>query len=167
MSRRETKARISAGLVLGVSSAKVMAYQSTAPATKPVRPPPIAPDEVREFVGAAHGKIDRVREMLVTRPLIVNATWDWGGGDFETALGGASHMGRPDIARVLLQAGARLDLFAAAMLGLLPVVKSALELDPSMLQTPGPHNIPLIVHAEKGGEAARPVLDYLRSLGDG
>ena len=166
LNRRESLARIGAGVFIGLSTSRALAIQTTAPAPKPVRPPPIGADEVREFVGAAHGKLERVREMLAARPSIANATWDWGGGDFETALGGASHMGRPDIARVLLQAGARLDLFAAAMLGLLPVVQAALETDRSLLDTPGPHNIPLIVHAEKGGDPAKAVLDYLRSLGD-
>jgi hypothetical protein len=137
---------------------------STAPTSRPAKPAPLPDDEVRGFVGAAHGNITRVREMLAARPSLVNATWDWGGGDFETALGGASHMGRPDIARVLLDAGARIDLFAAAMLGYLPIVRSALEVDPSMLNTPGPHGIPLIAHAERGGENAKLVLDYLRSI---
>ncbi|HQX00881.1 MAG TPA: hypothetical protein PLQ94_02150, partial [Anaerolineales bacterium] len=49
---------------------------------------------VEEFVGKAHGNFDRIKEMLTQEPALVNATWDWGGGDFETALGAASHMGR-------------------------------------------------------------------------
>ncbi len=170
LSRREALSRVGAGLVVGITASNALAevvalrQPATAPATKPVRPPAIPPEEVREFVGAAHGRIDRVREMLAARPSIVNATWDWGGGDFETALGGASHMGRPDIAKILLNAGARIDLFAAAMLGYLPIVKAALDLNPDMLNTPGPHGIALIVHADKGGEAAKAVLDYLRAL---
>lgn len=166
MSRRETLVRVGAGLFLGSTfCGRSSAQSTTVPvSTRPAKPPAIPLDEVREFVGAAHGNIVRVREMLVSRPSIVNATWDWGGGDFETALGGASHMGRHDIAKVLLDAGARLDLFAAAMLGHLPIVSAALELDPAMLNTPGPHGIALITHAERGGEAARPVLEYLRGL---
>ena len=45
----------------------------------------------------------------------MNASWDWGGGDWETGLGAAAHMGRRDIAELLLGRGARLDLFAAAI----------------------------------------------------
>lgn len=45
---------------------------------------------VQEFVGNAHGNFARVKEMLEQEPALVNATWDWGGGDFETALGAAS-----------------------------------------------------------------------------
>jgi hypothetical protein len=43
--------------------------------------------------------------MLESEPRLLRATWDWGGGDFETALGGAAHMGRRDIAAWLLERG--------------------------------------------------------------
>lgn len=119
---------------------------------------------VEEFVGNAHGNLPRVQELLAQQPALVNATWDWGGGDFETALGAASHMGRRDIALFLLEHGARLDIFAAAMLGRLEVVKAALEAFPDAVNTPGPHGIPLVKHAEMGGDDAKPVLGYLQSL---
>ena len=119
---------------------------------------------VQEFVGNAHGNFARVKELLEQEPALVNATWDWGGGDFETALGAASHMGNKQIAIYLLEHGARLDIFAAAMLGKLEVVKAALEAYPEMVNTPGPHGIPLYVHAEAGGEDAKLVLEYLNSL---
>ena len=119
---------------------------------------------VNEFVAKAHGDLNRVTELLTQEPALVNATWDWGGGDFETALGAAAHMGRKDIANFLLEHGARLDIFAAAMLGKLDIVKAALTAYPDALNTPGPHGIPLIVHAEKGGEDAVGVLEYLQGL---
>lgn len=119
---------------------------------------------VEEFVGNAHGNLPRMQELLAQEPSLVNATWDWGGGDFETALGAASHMGRRDIALFLLERGARLDIFAAAMLGRLEVVKAALEAFPQAVSTPGPHGIPLIKHAEMGGEKAKAVLEYIQSL---
>jgi hypothetical protein len=71
---------------------------------------------VQEFVAKAHGDLGRVKELLEREPRLVNAVWDWGGGDFESALGAASHVGRKDIATFLLGHGARLDIFAAAML---------------------------------------------------
>jgi len=126
--------------------------------------PAITATLVQEFVVKAHGDLDRVTQLLAQEPALVNATWDWGGGDFETALGAAAHMGRKDIANFLLEHGARLDIFAAAMLGKLEIVKAALTAYPAALKTPGPHGIPLIVHAEKGGEDARAVLEYLQSL---
>ena len=119
---------------------------------------------VQEFVGNAHGDLNRVRELLAQEPGLINATWDWGGGDFETAVGAASHMGRRDIAEFLLEHGARLDLFAAAMLGQLDIVKAALSAYPDAIKTPGPHGIPLIAHAQAGGEEAKSVLEYLKSL---
>ncbi len=139
--------------------------KSTPPATSaPPRPPPIAAERVKEFVSAAHTDLPLTEKLLGADPALINATWDWGGGDFETALGGASHMGRPDIARYLLAHGARLDLFAAAMLGLTPVVKHALETFPAFLNTPGPHGIPLVAHAKAGGDPAKEVLQYLEAL---
>jgi hypothetical protein len=119
---------------------------------------------VQEFVAAAHTDLERTKELLAQEPGLVNATWDWGGGDFETALGGASHMGRKDIASFLLENGARLDIFAAAMLGKLNIVKAAIETYPDAINVPGPHGIPLIRHAEMGGDDAKSVLDYLGSV---
>jgi ankyrin repeat protein len=119
---------------------------------------------VQEFVIAAHGNLDRARELLAQESGLINACWDWGGGDFETALGGAAHMGRKDIADYLLENGARLDLFAAAMLGKLDIVKAALDAYPEAINTPGPHGIPLIAHAKAGGDEAIQVLEYLEKL---
>lgn len=119
---------------------------------------------VEEFVGVSHGNFERVKELLAQEPSLVNATWDWGGGDFETALGAASHMGNRPIASYLLEHGARLDIFAAAMLGKLEIVKAALTAYPKAINTPGPHGIPLIAHAEAGGEEAKAVLEHFDSL---
>lgn len=126
--------------------------------------PAITSTLVQEFVGNAHGDLNRVRELLAREPALVNACWDWGGGDFETGLGAAAHMGRRDIAEYLLEKGARLDLFAAAMLGRLEIVQAVLQAFPAAILTPGPHGIPLITHAKAGGEEAKSVLAYLESL---
>jgi len=119
---------------------------------------------VEEFVGRAHGDLNRVRELLAQTPALINAAWDWGNGDWETALGAAAHMGRRDIAEFLIEQGARLDIYAAAMLGQLEIVKAILHAFPSMAQAPGPHGIPLLRHALAGGEPAAPVAEYLQSL---
>jgi len=121
---------------------------------------------VQEFVGNSHGDLQRVQELLVQEPALINAGWDWGGGDFETGLGAAAHMGRRDIACFLLDHGARLDLFAAAMLGKLDIVKAALTAFPGAIQIPGPHGIPLIAHAKAGGEEARLVFEFLQAFGN-
>ncbi|HEY7778901.1 MAG TPA: ankyrin repeat domain-containing protein [Ktedonobacterales bacterium] len=127
-------------------------------------PEALDPGLAREFVARAHTDLDRVKELLAEQPRLANACWDWGGGDWETGLGAAAHMGRRDIATYLLDHGARLDLFAATMLGQLEIVRAALTAYPAALHTPGPHGIPLLAHAKAGGEEAAPVLAYLESL---
>jgi hypothetical protein len=128
------------------------------------RLPVLQAELVQAFVGNAHGDLDRVKELLAQEPALINAAWDWGGGDWETALGAAAHMGRKDIARYLLDHGARLDLFAAAMLGELDIVKAVLAAFPHALVVPGPHGIPLIAHAQAGGEDAVAVAQFLELL---
>ncbi len=126
------------------------------------RPDPLDAELVRTFVVVAHGDdVDAVRDALEAEPRLVNATWDWGGGDFETALGGAAHMGRRDVGLFLLERGARLDVFAAAMLGYVDVVRTAIEANPAVAEAPGPHGIPLLAHAKAGGEPAQPVVELL------
>jgi hypothetical protein len=126
--------------------------------------PAALPDElVQEFVGVAHGQFDRVVELLARTPSLVNAVWDWGGGDFESALGAAAHMGRRDIALHLLANGARFDLYAAAMLGQLDLVRAVLAAEPQLRNVPGAHGIPLLVHAQMGGPEAQAVVDWLQA----
>lgn len=128
------------------------------------RKPALAASLVEEFVGKAHGDLARVKELLAQQPALINACWDWGGGDFESALGAAAHTGRKEIANFLLDNGARLDLFAAAMLGKLELVRAALAAHPRAVRTPGPHGIPLLAHAKMGGDDARGVVELLERL---
>ena len=127
------------------------------------RPPALDPALVESMVAKAHGDLDGVRELLEEEPALVNATWDWGGGDFESALGAAAHMGRRDIALFLLERGARIDLPTAAMLGEIAIVRAVLEAFPGARDVPGAHGIPLVEHARAGGEQAREVLELLES----
>jgi hypothetical protein len=119
---------------------------------------------VQEFVSKSHADLDGIKELLIREPALINSSWDWGGGDWETGLGAAAHMGRSDIANYLLENGARLDLFAAAMLGKLDIVRTTLEAYPGAVDIPGPHGIPLIAHALAGGNEAKEVYGYLKSL---
>jgi hypothetical protein len=128
------------------------------------KPPPIDRELVAEFVLKAHGDLEFVKQTVESEPAIVNAAWDWGGGDWETGLGAAAHVGRRDIAEYLLEHGARKDVFAAAMLGEAAVVRAMLEAQPELRDARGPHGIPLRAHAEAGGEQARDVLDLLQAV---
>jgi hypothetical protein len=138
---------------------------STAAATaQPPRPDPLKAERVKEFVVAAHVDLDKTKAMLAETPALLNATWDWGGGDFEMAIGGAGHMGRRDIALFLIGQGGRFDLFVATMLGRLDVVKPMLTAFPHLADSKGPHGIPLMVHAQKGGQEAAEVAAFLEGL---
>ncbi len=128
------------------------------------RPPRLDLDMVREMVGKSHSDLDRVRQLVADEPRLVNACHDWTAGDFETALGAASHTGQREIALFLLEHGARMDIFAATMLGETEIVRAALTACPGLIDAPGPHGIPLIKHAEKGGPEAAEVFEYLQSL---
>lgn len=135
------------------------------PAAKPSdKAPALDKELVFEFVHFAHTNLEVVKDMLVDTPALVNAAWDWGGGDWETALGAAGHIGRRDIAEHLIAAGARLELPAACMLGELEFVKAALTAFPNAARTAGPHGIPLIAHAKRGGAQATAVVEYLEGL---
>jgi len=139
------------------------APSSATPVIKP-RPDPLKPELVKEFVIAAHGDLEKTKSLLAETPSLLNATWDWGGGDFEMAIGGAGHMGRRDIALFLISQGGRFDLFVAAMLGRLDVVKPMLTAFPHLAESKGPHGIPLMVHAQKGGQDAAEVAAFLEGL---
>lgn len=119
---------------------------------------------LQDFVIFAHSELDMTKTLLEREPGLLNGAVDWGGGDFETALGGASHMGRRDIVTFLLERGARIDIFCAAMLGQLEVVKSFLTLQPALIDAKGPHGFGLHFHAQVGGDDAQAVLDYLQSV---
>ncbi len=124
------------------------------------------PDLVREMVAVAHGNFARVKELVERQPTLARAAFDWGFGDWEDALGGASHMGNREIAEYLIAKGARPSIFSAAMLGELDVVRAFVTLSPGVQRIDGPHGITLLAHARAGGERARSVLSYLESLGD-
>jgi len=150
------------GVLAAIAGRGVSAQQPAAP---PSRPPALPGDQVHQFVQVAHNDLDTTRRMLDAEPRLIRATWDWGGGDFETGLGGASHMGSWEIAEFLIGQGARMDLFTATMLGRLDIVTPILTAYPALLQSRGPHGLTLLHHARQGGEPARAVLEYLGRLG--
>lgn len=116
---------------------------------------------VNGVVGASHGNLERVRDLVLEQPALAKASWDWGFGDWETALGAASHTGRREIAEFLIGHGARPTIFSAAMMGEVDVVRAFLDSSPDLHQLDGPHGLPLIQHARAGGDDAESVVDYL------
>ena len=162
VSRRRVLALIPAAVVMtGGGSARVRAAAQAAPHDLfPRHDPALA----LEMVGASHGNVARVKELIGMSPAFANASWDWGFGDWETALGAASHVGNKEIAALLLASGAQPTIFSAAMLGQLDTVKAFVSAAPGIQRTRGPHGIALLAHARAGGNAA--TIAYLESLGD-
>ncbi len=103
---------------------------------------------VSALVVASHSDIDKVKELVSQRPELACATWDWGFGDWETAIGAASHMGRRDIAELLIHHGARPDIFTMAMMGSYKSVQNMVESIQGIQSIPGPHGITLLQHAK-------------------
>ena len=129
------------------------------------KPDPLPGEKVKEFVGAGHNDLVKVKKLLEEFPGLLYATWDWGGGDFETALEGAGHVGTKDVANYLIAQGARTNLFVLTMLGKTQIVKAYLDTYPEYLNAKGPHGFTLLHHAQRGGEDAKELLDYLQSKG--
>ena len=131
--------------------------------TKQEKPPAINLEIVKEFVGVCHGKFDRAKEMLENNHLLLHVSYDWGGGDYESGIEAAGHVGNKEIAGYLLSKGARYNIYLASMLGHLEVVRQVLTFNPSLLNSKGPHGFTMLHHAQKG--EATVVEEYLKSLG--
>ena len=166
--RRFVFTRTVAGIFAAVMAPRIASAQTPPPQAQPAipkRPDPLTATLVREFVGKAHGDLAATTALLAETPGLLNATWDWGGGDFEMGIGGAGHRGNREIAEFLIGQGGRMDIFVAAMLGKLDIVKAMLAAYPGLLNSKGPHGIPLMVHAKKGGAPAEAVVAFLESQG--
>lgn len=163
---------ISSGLsALGISALATRAWGQTLP------PVPYAisggdafpqqdPSLVKDAVGASHGNVARIRELVERQPALARASIDWGFGDWETCIDAASHVGNKPIADFLLSNGARPTIFSAAMMGQLDTVKAFIAARPGLQKTNGPHGITLMSHARAGGPDAAAVVQYLAALGD-
>lgn len=124
--------------------------------------PQINRELAADFVIYAHSDFAMTKKLLEREPGLLNAALDWGGGDWETALGGAAHMGERETVEYLLSQGARADLFCAAMLGQLEIVRGWLTTQPKLIDAKGPHGFSLHFHAQVGGDEAAAVLAYLQ-----
>ena len=118
-------------------------------------PPALEKELIKEFVGKSHSDFKRVTELYSQQPGLLNCAWDWGGGDFETGLEAAGHVGNKEIAEFLISKGARMNLFCAAMLGKTEIVKSVLTAFPDLKSSKGPHGLQLLHHAKKRGSRGK------------
>jgi hypothetical protein len=156
---------------LGLVPAIPFAFSKQPAAPVPATAPPSSfpaqdPEIVKEMVGVAHGNLARVKELVSARPALARASWDWGYGDWETAIDAASHVGNRPIADYLIANGARPTIYTAAMMGQLAIVKMWVETMPGVQRNRGPHGLTLVAHARAGGAGAADVLRYLEALGD-
>ncbi len=120
---------------------------------------------VSSFVGAGHSNLDKVKELLEEYPNLIYSSHDWGGGDFETAIGAGGHVGHKDMVNFLLSKGARPTLHCLTMLGKTDLVKPTLEAYPALVNSLGPHGFTFLHHAQRGGDDARELLAYFEGKG--
>lgn len=148
------------------ASAAIQTNESSINSTVPDGFPSHDTQSVKEVVLFSHFNVDKVTKIVSARPALAKASWDWGYGDWESALGAASHMGRRDIAKVLMDNGARPTIFTFAMLGHLDVIRAMIEANPGIQRLHGPHGFTLLAHAKFGGDPSKSTVAYLETLGD-
>jgi ankyrin repeat protein len=116
---------------------------------------------VEECVGAAHGDLNRVRELVERHPELVTARASWN----ETPIEAAAQLGRRDIIEYLLAKGAPLDFFTACVLGRRDLVEAELAADPARARSRGVHDLPVLYFAAIGGQ--REIAELLLAAGAG
>ena len=104
-------------------------------------------EQIREFVIAGHGNLEKVRQMLAENPELLNVSYRWNENDTETAIQAAAQVGNANVAQFLLKQGAPLEICTAAMLGMQDEVVRRLNEDPRNAHATGAHGIPLLPHA--------------------
>ena len=155
---------VTKSIVFGAGIALFNACQPTQSLTAKYVKDPFDIEMVREFVLHAHSDLVKVKSMVEKTPHLINSTVDWGDGDFESALGAASHVGRQEIAGYLIGQGARMDIFTMAMLGMTDPVIAILAQFPGMVNLIGPHGFTLLHHSEIGVPSPR-LSSYLQEHG--
>jgi len=113
------------------------------------RPP--STEQIREFVIAGHGNLEKVKQMLAENPKLLNMSYRWNENDAETAVQAAAQVGSANVAQFLLKQGAPLEICTAAMLEIRDEVERRLNDDPQNANATGAHGIPLLPHAVWSG----------------
>lgn len=118
------------------------------------------PQELQdEFVGVSHGDLERVKTLLALHPELVHSAARWG----ETPIQAAAQLAHVPLMRLLLDAGAPLDICTAAALGDHSQVTAMLAVDPSSALARGAHGIPLLYFAAIRGDL--PLAETLLAAG--
>ena len=137
------------------------------------RYPAIRLEVASDIVGLSHFNLERLKEIVDPRPELAKASWDWGFGDWESAIAAASHTGRKDIVEYLVAKGAVPTIFTYAMLGAYEAVKTMIDSYPGIQKNFGPHGISLLHHAKlalttQGVDTAKAqqLIDYLEKTGN-
>jgi len=68
-----------------IPSVALLPAQTPSPAAETI--PQLAPDLVKDWIAKAHQrKIDVMKGLLEREPALLQSSWDWGVGDFESAI---------------------------------------------------------------------------------
>ena len=117
-----------------------LAYQRGGQPYEPVTNSKLSQTVINEFSSICHGNFRRVRAFLKKYPGIVhtNASWD------EMGVEAGAHMGRHDIAEIVLEKGAPCALPTCVMMGLERRARAMLEANANLVRERGPHDFPLM-----------------------
>lgn len=152
---------------------KQLSHFRTLPDNRPPeRYPAIGLSIAVEVVGLSHFDLEKLKKLVDPRPELSRASWDWGFGDWESAIDAATHAGRTDIVDYLISKGAVPTLFTQAMLGRFETVRTLILHSPGIEKSMGPHGLSLLQHVRTGidsegtdKEGCKKLLDFLIEKG--
>ena len=124
-------------------------------------------EQIREFVIAAHGNLEKVNQMLTQNPELLNVAYQWSDHDRETGIQAAAQVGSAPVAEFLLGKGAPLEICTAAMLGRKSDVERLLKENTHLINATGAHGIPLLPHAVWSGNLELVQMLYERGAKSG
>ncbi len=114
--------------------------------------------ERNALVLAAHGDLEKTRELVASRPELINEPGVGPAFGGERPLDAAAHTHNRAIAQALLDAGATHNIYSAVFMGEYDTVSEMLKADPALVKTPGVHDIPILGFRRRpldGGNADR------------